>query len=92
MELILYIVIGIIIGVAVGWLIAKAKTTSAMQVEKDAAQQKFVDLEKEFVGYKATVTLQLQTATENLDTRLKEIAGLKQTIQADALELNNLNI
>jgi DNA recombination protein RmuC len=91
MEVILYIAIGILIGAVVGWLIAKAKTTSAMQVEKDAAQQKFVDLEKEFVGYKATVTSQLQTATENLDTRLKEIAGLKQTIQADALELNNLN-
>ena len=54
MELILYIAIGIIIGAVVGWLIAKAKTTSAMQVEKDAAQQKFVELEKEFVGYKAT--------------------------------------
>ena len=37
------------------------------------------------------VTSQLQTATENLDARLKEIAGLKQTIQADALELSNLN-
>jgi DNA recombination protein RmuC len=91
MEAILYIAIGIFIGAVVGWLIAKAKTTSAMQVEKDVAQQKFVDLEKEFVGYKATVTSQLQTANENLDARIKEIAGLKQTIQADALELNNLN-
>jgi len=90
MELI-YIVIGIIIGAVVGWLFAKAKTTSTIQVEKDTAQQKFVELEKEFVGYKATVTSQLQTATENVDTRLKEITGLKQTIQADALQLNNLN-
>ena len=91
MELILYIVIGIIIGAVLGWLIAKAKTTSAMQVEKDAAQQKFVDLEIEFVGYKATATSQLKTANENAEARLKEIAGLKQTMQSDALELNNLN-
>lgn len=91
MELILYISIGIIIGAVVGWLIAKAKTTSAIQVEKDAAQQKFSELEKEFVGYKATVTTQLKTANENLEARLKEVAGLKQTIQTDALEISTLN-
>jgi DNA recombination protein RmuC len=91
MELILYIAIGIIIGTVVGWLFAKAKTTSAIQIEKDIAQQKIGEIEKDLVGYKATSTLQLQTANENLDARLKEIAGLKQTIQADALELNNLN-
>ncbi len=91
MELILYIAIGIIIGAIVGWLIAKAKTTSVIQAEKDAAQHKFSELEKEFVGYKATVTSQLQTAHENLEARLKEIAGLKQTIQSDALELSTFN-
>jgi DNA recombination protein RmuC len=91
MELILYIVIGILIGAVVGWLIAKAKTISAIQLEKDAAQQKFSELEKEIVGYKATVTSQLQMANENLDSNLKEIAELKQTIKADALTLNNFN-
>jgi DNA recombination protein RmuC len=91
MEVILYIAIGIMIGTAVGWLIVKAKTTTAMQVEKEAAQQKFSVIEKEFVGYKATSTSQLQTANENLDAKLKEIAGLKHTIQADAIELTTLN-
>lgn len=91
MEVILYISIGIFIGAVVGWLIAKAKTTSAMQVEKEDAQQKFSELEKEYVGYKATATSQLQTSNENLEARLKEIGELKQAIQADVLELNNLN-
>lgn len=91
MEIILYIAIGIFIGSVVGWLFAKAKTTSAIHAEKDAAQQKYSELEKDFVGYKATATSQLQTANENLDTRLKEIAGLKQTIQANTLEVCSLN-
>jgi DNA recombination protein RmuC len=91
MEIILYIATGIIIGAIVGWLFAKAKITSAIQAEKDAAQQKYNEVEKDFVGYKATATSQLQTANENLDARLKEIAGLKQAIQADALELSSLN-
>ncbi|MBL0049707.1 MAG: hypothetical protein IPP32_16615 [Bacteroidetes bacterium] len=91
MEVILYIVIGSIIGAVVGWLIAKSKTTSDIQVEKDVARQKFSELEKEFVGYKATAISQLQTANENLDARLKEIAGFNQTIQAEVLELSTLN-
>lgn len=50
MELILYIAISMLIGVVLGWLLTKAKTASAIQAEKDAAQQKFNELEKEFVG------------------------------------------
>jgi DNA recombination protein RmuC len=91
MEVVLYIAIGIITGAAVGWLLAKAKTASSMQSEKDAAQQKYNDHEKEFVGYKATATSQLQTATESLETRLTELAGLKQTIQSNTIELSSLN-
>ncbi len=91
MEIILYIAIGIIIGAIVGWLFANAKATSAIQAEKDAAQQKYVALEKEFVGYKATTTSQLQTANENVDARQSEIVGLKQAIQATALELSASN-
>ena len=91
METILYIAIGIIIGAALGWLFAKAKTTSARQIEIDAAQQKYSELEKEYVGYKAMVTSQLQTANVNLDERLNKIAELKQIVQTDALELSSLN-
>jgi DNA recombination protein RmuC len=91
MEIILYIAIGIIIGAIVGWLFAKAKTTLSIQAEKDAAQQKYTELEKEFVGYKATAIAQLQTANENGAERLQEIAGLKQASQAVALELSSLN-
>lgn len=91
MEIIVYIGIGIVVGLVVGWLFAKSKTTSALQSEKDISLQKYIELEKEFVGYKATSTSQLQTARENLGERQKEIDGLKQTIQADGLELSSLN-
>ncbi|MGE5355621.1 MAG: DNA recombination protein RmuC [Deltaproteobacteria bacterium] len=91
MEQIIYVAAGIFIGAILGWLIAKAITTPVIQAEKDAAQQKYSELEKEFVGYKATSTSQMQTANKNLDARLNEIAGLKQTNQADAIELSRLN-
>ena len=91
MVIILYIAIGIIIGAVVGWLLVKAKTASAIQIEKDAAQLKYSELEKEFVGYKATATSQLSTATDNLTAKSAAIADLKQTIEANAKEIAVLN-
>lgn len=91
MEIILYIVIGVLIGAVVGWLLAKTKTALAVQGEKDAAQLKYTELEKEFVGFKATATLELKTATENIDAKNIEISGLKQTIEANAKELSTLS-
>lgn len=91
MEIILYIAIGIIVGAVVGWLLAKSKTSSAIQAERDTAQLKYSEIEKEFVGYKATATSQLKTATENIDAKNIEIAGLKQAIEANAKELSTLN-
>ena len=80
MELILNIAIGIIIGVLVGWLIAKAKTTSAIQVEKDIAQQKFGELEKELVGESAYYDIRRSAndfVSRQILEELKEI-GQKQ--------------
>jgi DNA recombination protein RmuC len=91
MEMALYIIIGIIIGALIGWLIAKGKATVAIQAERDAAQQKYSALEKELVGYKATATLQLETANKNLAARLIEIGELKQAIQTGVSELALLN-
>lgn len=91
MEIILYIVIGILIGAVLGWLLAKAKTASAIQAEKESAQLKYSELEKEFVGYEATTTSQLKTAADNLEAKGAEITGLKQTIEANAKELSTLN-
>ncbi len=90
MELILYIAIGILIGAMLGWLLAKAKMASAFQAQKDAAQLKYTELEKELVGYKATTTSQLNTATVNLDIKEKEIVGLKQSIEAFRKEVTAL--
>jgi DNA recombination protein RmuC len=91
MENILNIAIGIAVGAVVGWLLAKTKVASAIQAEKDAAQLKYSELEKEFIGYKATTTSQLSTVTANLDAKSSEIAGLKQTIEAKVNEVLSLN-
>lgn len=91
MEIIVYILVGIILGALVGWLLAKAKSASAIQAEKEAAQLKYSELEKELIGYKATVTSQLNTANDNLNAKLEAIAELKQINEANAKEITALN-
>lgn len=91
MEPILYIIIGIVTGAALGWLLAKATGASAIQAKKEAAQLKYSELEKEFIGYRATVTSQLSTATDRIHAQTEEITDLKRTIYADKGELTALN-
>ena len=91
MEIFIYIAIGIIVGAIFGWISAKSKTASASQIEKDSAQHKFNELEKEFIGHKASISAQLKIVTENINTKDNEIAGLKQTIEAKSTELSALN-
>jgi DNA recombination protein RmuC len=72
METILFIVLGIIIGAIVGWLVAKANTSSAIQTEKDAAQEKYRVLENELVGVKSDLKFAEKTIAEK-NTALEEV-------------------
>lgn len=91
MENILYIAVGILVGAVVGWLLAQAKVGSAIQAVKDVTQLKYSELEKEFVGYKATTTSQLKSVTDIVEAKTAEITGLNQTIEAKVKEIAALN-
>ncbi len=90
METIIYIILGIVIGGIIGWLFAKTKTTSIVQSEKEIAQQKYNDLDKEIVSYKATVSEQLQATKNNLEDKQKENNTLGDTIRENSIELSDL--
>jgi len=85
------IAIGIIIGGLIGWLLARAKSNTLLQSEKEAAQQKLNELDKEFVAYKATTSAQLQTAMKDIDEKLKEINDLKDINKEIIIERYALN-
>jgi DNA recombination protein RmuC len=81
METVIYIIVGIIIGVLIGWLLAKSTTNSTIQSEKDSAQQKINDLELDFVEYKATSAMQIQTVQGSLNEKTTELGTLKIVIE-----------
>lgn len=91
MEIIGFIILGIALGAAIGWFIGKSTATKSLQTEKDNAQLKFSELEKEFVAYKATSTSQLQTAAANIESKETELDRSKETIKNMATDQTALN-
>ncbi|MEO7177198.1 MAG: DNA recombination protein RmuC [Saprospiraceae bacterium] len=88
---ILYLLLALIIGAIIAWLLAKAKNASSLQTNKEQALQRFNELEKEFVGYRATSTAQMQTANERLAASVDEVGKLKELIQDEASKLLSMN-
>jgi DNA recombination protein RmuC len=88
---IIYIILGIIVGVAIGWLIANSKKIAGVQLEKDAAQQKYNDLDKEFVAHKATSSSELQSAKEGITILQKEKTSLEENLNEKILALTAVN-
>ena len=80
MEINLYIVIGSIIGLIIGWLLAKAKTASAIQAEKDTVNK----IERELKDELATVTANHNAAVQTISEKNKDIEEHK-------IEISTLN-
>ena len=91
MEIILYITLGIILGALFGWLLAKANSSKETQSNKDIAVQKFNELEKIYVGMKATTDTQIKTTNEFLETKIKKISTLNEIIQTNSSDLLFMN-
>lgn len=87
----MFLVIAILAGLVIGWLVAGRTRGNAQQNEKDAAQQRYNELEKEYVAYKATAVAQLQTATDNLAVKDREISSLADSVQIKTGELVGVN-
>ncbi len=79
MEIILSVA-GVLIGLIIGWLIAKSRINATIQVEKDKAQEKFNALDKEFGAYKATVDSEMKALSEKISDRQEIITGQQNKI------------
>ncbi|MES2851941.1 MAG: DNA recombination protein RmuC [Bacteroidota bacterium] len=91
METVIYIILGIIVGIVIGWLIANSKKIAGVQSEKDNAQQKYNELDKEFVAHKATSFSELQSAKQDIIDLQKEKIALEENIKEKANELTAAN-
>ncbi|NQT58520.1 MAG: hypothetical protein HQ557_06015 [Bacteroidetes bacterium] len=51
MEVIIYLFIGIAIGILIGWLFARMRSTFVTQQEREASKSRIAEIEKEYFGY-----------------------------------------
>jgi len=91
MEVAFYIFSGIVIGVIIGWLFANIRSNAANQKDRETSQNKVSECEKEYFGYKATMTSQIQALDERLKEKQFENEKLSEGIKEKATTLSDTN-
>jgi DNA recombination protein RmuC len=88
---VIYLIAGIAMGIAMGWLICNARTNKSNQLEKDLSSKKYSDLELEFTAYKATKIEELKAYSDNLRIKQDEIKMLNDSALMQANEILKLH-
>lgn len=92
MESIPFITVGIVVGVLIGWLLAKARGHVQASTEREGAFRKISQLEQELATHRATASVQLQTAKENtteLQQRIVVLQNSEATISSSLSAAND---
>jgi len=87
MEIMIYLAAGIAIGTIIGWLFGKGNNRSQWEQKNVQAQQRYVDLEKEFVSYRATQSAQLSNIQQQLEAKAGELSAVQQSLRQSQQQL-----
>ena len=85
--MILYLIPALATGTLLGWLLAKSKTRTESETKNQLAQQRYADLEKDFVSYRATQTSQLNHVQQQLDSTLATVTASQQSLKENQQQL-----
>ncbi len=88
MEIILYVSIGVIAGLVIGWLLGKSRAAAGIQAVKDEALARQNELERELVSLQATSAARLEAANHSLMIREQDITLLRKDLAAVSAELD----
>ena len=85
--MILYLLAGLAIGALIGWLLGKSNSRTEWEKKNGLIQQQYSELEKEFVGYRATQTTQLSNIQQQLQAKITELTTSQQSIKENQMQL-----
>lgn len=95
MTVVFYILVGIaigaIIGFVIGWLFASVRNNATKQKDRETNQNTISEIEKEFYGYKATMTSQAQALNERLIAKQNECDKASVSLKENAMVLGELS-
>ena len=89
--MILYLIVGLAIGALIGWLLGKSNGRTEWEKKNALIQQQYVELEKEFVGYRATQTSELSNKQQQLQAKTNELFALQQSMKESQHQLAESN-
>lgn len=87
MEIILYMLLGLAIGTLIGWLIGKSNGRTHWEKKCTLLQQQHIDLDKEFAGYRAAQTTQLNNLQEQLQVKAGELTVMQLSLKDTQAQL-----
>lgn len=87
MDMILYLLAGLVIGVLIGWLLGKSNGRTEWEKKTELAQQRYVDLEKDFVSYRASQAAQLNNMQQQVQAKAGELMALQYTAKESQQQL-----
>jgi DNA recombination protein RmuC len=80
-EVVIYIILGVALGVIIGWFIANLKSSAKVNSLKEERQKEFVNLDKEFAEFRATTNGQLKQLKIELDEKTSFLVEAKNELQ-----------
>lgn len=87
MDMILYMLAGLAIGALIGWLFGKSKTHNEWVRKNTESQQRYNELEKELVSYRATQSAQLSNTQQQLEAKLAELSAAQHALKENQRQL-----
>ncbi len=88
MDIILYLIAGLVIGAVIGWLLGKANCRSQWESKKNLMLQEYNELDKMFIAYQATHTAEQKSVEQALEDKHAELTEFQHRYEATLLQLS----
>ncbi len=90
MDIIIYASVGISVGLIIGWLLSQLSTAKKIKAANEEGLHKYTGLDKEYVSFKASSTIQLALMNESLALRDRENDSLQKNLEEFTTALDTL--
>ena len=89
-DMIIYLIIGLILGGILGWFIVKLNTNKIITQLKDESQKNYANLDKEFAEFKATSDSKIHQQVKDLSEKEEKITELQAKLETSEEAVSTL--
>lgn len=79
---IIYMIIGAVLGLLIGWFIGRGQSNAALKSEMEVLLQKLNDAQRDFITLQASSSSTLEAANDKVEEKQVQIDGLKEELKS----------